>query len=980
MGARPPAGSRASAVGDEPGSATKGGAMAHGASLRGLLEASESLFAETGCFQGVVEPRTKRADPIRYERFHSRLLAILISVRDTMKFIASSPGVRETDEYVVALYTPEGDSIALSTGIMVHVHTLSEFIKYMIRNGYEDDPGIKDGDIFANNESWAGGAHTPDVQMAIPIFVGEELVGWVGSVTHELEVGTWEGGGLVVFAPERYGEGLHISAERIGEGDRISRSYIQRVTMGVRNPDWWILDEKSKLAGCIMVREAVRQVVAEFGLDYYRSATTEIIEEGRQNFLRRVRRTLVPGTYRSHVYFPILSSHVRYQHPLGSRDSAVLIPIEMRVQPDARLHVSLEGCSPWGFHPYNATPSAVLGGLFITLVQTLNHDGKVNDGAYHAVKMELPAGSIINGTVPNLATSLSWRSVVPVFSEVLRLLSLGCFARGFLEEVMLGTNNSLMNGAGYDAYGRLVGLSNFELAAGSSGAKAVADGIDCGHALWNPEGLQGDVEVWEMAIPELYLGRNFCPDRHGFGRYRGGQAWSSLWLVHGTSLFYSTMFASNAGGVPYGKGMFGGYPAPGWRCMFATRTNLPDLIAAGRDLPNDLDSAKAMLERGELTADLVHFSIKPTWTENMADGDLFGIEYVGGAGYGDPLHRDPAAVAADLENGLVTAECAERVYGVVLDRLGQVDESATTKVRDASRRARLHQYRSVKEWWLDERRRVAAGAVHPLVADMYRAAGATSAHLRQEMQRGWCLPTFPFADPVTAGPPEEPSAGGDATVPVTAATTTQHSGDGSVPVERAERFGAVSHAEPDTEEPEDVVEDLMGGHLSAERLRTLQNAPKSEARFRSYLAVLQRQLGWSERILLPLHEHLMIVASGDDALVKARCGLVLGDYRVNWKLGALVRVRDDDQSLSEVYGPEHGLDPELCELRELVCPGCGVLLEVDTAPPGYPLTFEFLPDLNALWSGWLGEELDLPQAADRSQEVMASWLEEIEHG
>ena len=29
---------------------------------------------------------------------------------------------------------------------------MSEAIKYMVRNGWEDNPGIQPGDIFANND------------------------------------------------------------------------------------------------------------------------------------------------------------------------------------------------------------------------------------------------------------------------------------------------------------------------------------------------------------------------------------------------------------------------------------------------------------------------------------------------------------------------------------------------------------------------------------------------------------------------------------------------------------------------------------------------------------------------------------------------------------------------------------------------------------------------------------------------------------
>ena len=69
--------------------------------------------------------------------------------------IAASPLVREMGEVCFAVYTPEGDSVALSTGIIVHVHTMSEAIKYMVRNEYESNPGIRDRDIFVNNDPLA---------------------------------------------------------------------------------------------------------------------------------------------------------------------------------------------------------------------------------------------------------------------------------------------------------------------------------------------------------------------------------------------------------------------------------------------------------------------------------------------------------------------------------------------------------------------------------------------------------------------------------------------------------------------------------------------------------------------------------------------------------------------------------------------------------------------------------------------------------
>jgi N-methylhydantoinase B len=47
-------------------------------------------------------------------------------------------------------------------------------------------------------------------------------------------------------------------------------------------------------------------------------------------------------------------------------------------------------------------------------------------------------------------------------------------------------------------------------------------------------------------------------------------------------------------------------------------------------------------------------------------GDVVTIETSGGGGFGDPRRRDPARVARDISEGLVTAEKAAVIYGGAL--------------------------------------------------------------------------------------------------------------------------------------------------------------------------------------------------------------------------------------------------------------------------------------------------------------------------
>ncbi len=67
-------------------------------------------------------------------------------------------------------------------------------------------------------------------------------------------------------------------------------------------------------------------------------------------------------------------------------------------------------------------------------------------------------------------------------------------------------------------------------------------------------------------------------------------------------------------------------------------------------------------------------------------GDVIRIGTPGGGGYGDPLERDPADVAADVRRGVLSAEYAAREYGVVLHAGATVDEAATQARRAAQPR------------------------------------------------------------------------------------------------------------------------------------------------------------------------------------------------------------------------------------------------------------------------------------------------------
>ena len=713
-------------------------------SLREALERSERLMAETGCYQGIKELRLRNEDPVRFETLHMKLRASCVSAREMARRISASPGVREVGEMVAAIYTPEGDAVALSNGIMVHVHTMSRFIKWMIRNDYEENPGIEDGDIFANNDAFIGTVQVPDVMDVVPIYHEGTLLGWAGAVCHELEAGGITPGGDVALAQERFTEGLFVCAEKIGVRDEIRRDYVIRCERNLRMPIYWVLDEKAKVAACHNMRAEVLALAAEIGADNYLQLTQEFIEEGRRTQLARTRQLAVPGVYRAHTFYGHVTRGKPGFQPLGEPDWLYAIPLKMEISLDGRIALDFEGNQSWGYHSMNCTPAGMDGGMFVTLTQHMNFEGLVNDGAWMATELKLPEGTWTNPDSETCATATSWALLLPAYGAFQRMLSRGFLARGFVEEVFVGQVNSpMIEMGGINQHGEMFGIAHFECAAAGSGALAIKDGLDTAYVGWNPESDMGNAEVWETDMPMVYIGRSILPNSGGAGKYRGGNAFVSTWLVNKTPEL-RIVTSEHSSRVFDNAGMCGGYPAPTCQMHRVVRnSNVRQLAAEGKALAHDPGPDQdAFLRCYSGNHELVE---GPYIAAPLKDGDVFSHSYNGGGGYGDPLERDPALALEDVLTGKSTQEHAERVHGIrfcgsIETGELKIDPVATSEARRRMREARLSRAVSAADWLENERSRVVDQDFAPEVRRMYAESMSMSADFAAEFRQFWSLP------------------------------------------------------------------------------------------------------------------------------------------------------------------------------------------------------------------------------------------------
>jgi N-methylhydantoinase B len=214
--------------------------------------------------------------------------------------------------------------------------------------------------------------------------------------------------------------------------------------------------------------------------------------------------------------------------------------------------------------------------------------------------------------------------------------------------------------------------------AGGLGARAEQDGVDTGGMQNIVQARTPDAEMNEFAYPILYLWRREEPDSGGPGRQRGGLGGSSCFILHDTPAQHMNLTVSSTGkALPQATGMSGGFPAnTAYDVMFRDST-LRERLAHG--LPQDIATIDG-------TPEYIH----PAVDSHVGWHDVYYTHWQGGGGYGDPLLRDPALVAADLAERKVTDAAARDLYGVVLTADGAVDAEATRALRAALRGVRLN--------------------------------------------------------------------------------------------------------------------------------------------------------------------------------------------------------------------------------------------------------------------------------------------------
>ncbi|MEM8664906.1 MAG: hydantoinase B/oxoprolinase family protein, partial [Pseudomonadota bacterium] len=343
-----------------------------------------------------------------------------------------------------------------------------------------------------------------------------------------------------------------------------------------------------------------------------------------------------------------------------------------------RLVFDFTGSDPQSATSINCTYWASLGGLFAPLFPLLCYDITWNEGVIRPVEMIAPEGTIVNCTRPapvSVATVGAIQSVNNAACTTIgKMLAASETYREEATAVWHANHFAIFKFGRNQRGGYSIGILT-ETFAGAGGARSFDDGVEIGGEIPNPISRMANVETIEAQFPIRYLFRRRARDSGGPGTFRGGTGGEMALVAHKAPDGGIDYVISGKGARhPMSEGLAGGWPgAPNayvWVKAPEDGTSAP--VAA--DTLGDIPGAQ---ER-------VSWGVYP-----LKGRDALYVRWNGGGGYGDPLERDPARVAADVAAGLVSLEAARGIYGVVLASDGAADEAATGTERTRMKTARL---------------------------------------------------------------------------------------------------------------------------------------------------------------------------------------------------------------------------------------------------------------------------------------------------
>lgn len=552
---------------------------------------------------------------VAYQVMWNRLISVVEEQAQALVRTAFSTSVREAGDLSAGVYNDKGEMLAQAvTGTPGHVNAMADAVPHFIRRIGRQN--MFEGDVYITNDPWEGTGHLHDITVVTPSFHRGRLIGFFACTAHIVDIG---GRGFGADANSVYEEGLYIPIMKFVERGSVDRTLVSIIRGNVREPDQLVGDIYA-LATCNEVgHRRLIDMVEEYKLDDLSGISRFILDSSLEATLERINR-LKPGVAEGHMRID------GYDRPIDLR-------VRLSIEKDRILcdWAGTSGVDNKGINvPLVYTKAYTCYALKCAVAPEIPN----NAASLAPFEIVAPEDTIVNAVHP---APVALRHVIghmvpdTVYSALDTLLPNRVPAEG--AGCLCNFQVSLRPRRDARAPADAVRAEVLTFNSGGTGARPSLDGMN---ATAFPSGVMTmPVEATEQVGPIIIWRKELRPDSGGAGRYRGGLGqFMEVGAREGHEFDIQAMFDR----VHHpARGRAGGRPGS------------PTTIAQ--------DDGTAMKGKGK---------------QFVPHGRRVRMAFPGGAGYGRPSEREPAAVRRDLALGYITPEVARAEHGMSAEEVADV--------------------------------------------------------------------------------------------------------------------------------------------------------------------------------------------------------------------------------------------------------------------------------------------------------------------
>ena len=614
-------------------------------------------------------------DAIAVEIHRRALENIVREMGLTLSRTSGSPIVTYSHDFSTCLLDGAAEQLALIAYVLVHSATSWIGTRTLVEDLRKAGEVPAPGDGWIVNDPYHGGAvHQGDIAIIVPTFYEGSHLGWSFANVHVMDVG---GVGVSGFAPAArsvYEEGLRFPMVKAIREGRLDSEWERYIACNVRVPDLVINDLRSMIAANHVAQIKLIELINRFGLERHHQYS-EINKDLTENLLRSRIERIPDGVYESHDW-----TEYDGQGPDLLLDVSCTLEVA-----GSELRFRFAGAPQIDAY-VNSCDGAIYGRLMTSILTTLGYgDLPFNAGMWRPIKIDQgPPGTIVNAVppVPVSATHSQTGSRVSKLVKHVLSQALSLSDDPVLRGRLGGQPHDGAPSAGLFGKNQHGGRRSSGTWIQSQVKEEEVRQSQTAKTATAARTLQG----WGWLISR-FTKRWIRSSSYGGGCCRIAEDPGSSAADRGMDQAYAVLYTDRLAGFAHTPcaeappiGFGGGYPASASDFVPTYSSNVQTMMSGGTQ-PLDDRGLQGNVVRTRNNEGYLAFT----------RGDILRFYSGGGGGVGDPLFRDPKAVAKDVRDGYVTREHAETAYGVVIDDRGEIDIESTLQQRESIRQGQM--------WW-----------------------------------------------------------------------------------------------------------------------------------------------------------------------------------------------------------------------------------------------------------------------------------------